>query len=213
VVLAALHTTFLTILPRIELHGEIYFRHLKCEHRKEEALAEMRALSWKWFIRLARKGKDATLFVSVLASYAARAVHSGHRVCGQERAKDVMSPRAQRRGGFKVESLPHVTSSSHDRLYSSPHGQKQLDAFEERLRDNTQTPVPDQASFRCDFPAWLTTRSERDRRLVDALMRGERTKDVSQQFGISTGRVSQLRRDFMKDWKRFTADFVETCFA
>jgi len=45
--LAHLHAVFLAdILPRVEQHGRVYFRHLKCLHAKEEALAEMRALAW-----------------------------------------------------------------------------------------------------------------------------------------------------------------------
>ena len=39
---------------------------------------------------------------------------------------------------------------------------------------------------------------------IDALLAGGRTKDVSEQFGLSPGRVSQLRRDFLEDWRRFT---------
>src|SRR5262245_19338720 len=203
---AELHTPFLAILPRIEAHGNVYFRHLKCTHRKEEALAEMRALAWKWFIRLLQRGKDPSEFVSALAVYAAKAVNSGRRVCGHEKAKDVLSHVAQRRHGFAVESLPRATSTSHERLYSTPRGQQAQDVFEERLHDNTVTPPPDQAAFRIDFPAWRRTRSERDRRVVDELMAGGRTKDVSAKFGMSPGRVSQLRRDFLEDWKRFNGN-------
>jgi hypothetical protein len=54
-----LHTAFLNILPRIQLHGDVYFRHRKPD-RREEAVAEMIALAWRWFIRLAEQGKDAT---------------------------------------------------------------------------------------------------------------------------------------------------------
>jgi hypothetical protein len=77
-----LQARFLAILPRIERHGRLYFRHVKCPLQKEEMLAEMRGLCWKWFIRLIRRGKDVLQFVSALASYAARAVNSGRRVCG-----------------------------------------------------------------------------------------------------------------------------------
>ena len=101
---ATLLKDFLAILPRILEHGCIYFRHLKCPHRKEEALAEVRALAWKWFARLAERGKDPSTFVSALATYAARAVRCGRRVCGHERVKEVLSPVAQRRHGSAVES-------------------------------------------------------------------------------------------------------------
>jgi hypothetical protein len=66
--------------------------------------------------------------------------------------------------------------------------------------------VADQVAFRIDFPVWRRTRCERDRRVIDALMAGGRTKDVSQKFGLSPGRVSQLRRDFLEDWRRFTGE-------
>jgi hypothetical protein len=198
-----LHAAFLAVLPRIELHAQLYFRHLKCAVKKEDAVQEVLALAWKWFARLAERGKDATQFVSALACYAPRAVRCGRRVCGHERVKEVLSPVAQRRHGFAVEFLPASTQTSHEHLSAPPHGQQRQDAFEERLRDNTRTPVPEQAAFRIDFPAWRGTRSERDRRVVDDLMAGGRTKDVSRKFGMSPSRVSQLRREFMEDWRRF----------
>ena len=199
-----LHAVFLAeVLPRVEQHGRIYFRHVKCLDRKEEMLAELRGLVWKWFVALVRRGKNVLEFVSTLVSYAARAVHSGRRVCGHERKKEVLSPVAQRLYGFTVELLPQSTSTSHEHLHASPHGQERLDAFEERLCDNTQTPPDEQAAFRIDFPAWRRTHCERDRRLIDTLMLGERTKEVSKKFGLSPGRISQKRRFFLEDWRRF----------
>lgn len=189
-VLSQLHASFLSILPRIKQHGQVYFRHLKCQHTHDEAIAEMTALSWKWFVSLVQKGKDPTTFVSAIASYAAKAVRSGRRLCGQEKAKDVLSPQAQKRRSFAVVTLPD---------YSTLNG----NPLEEALIDNTQTPVPDQVSFRCDFPVWVKTHSDRNRRVIEDLMLGERTLDVSNKHGISSARISQLRRWFMEDWQRF----------
>ena len=53
--------------------------------------------------------------------------------------------------------------------------------------------------------AWRVTRTDRDRRMIDDLMVGERTQDVSQKYGLSPGRISQLRREFHDDWQRFGA--------
>ena len=105
--------------------------------------------------------------------------------------------------GFRVEPLTQPTRQGHDGLFSDPHGQDVRDAFEERLRDNTQAPVIDQVVFRCDFPAWLATLSARNRQVVAELMAGERTGDVAQKLGVSAGRVSQLRRQFENDWAVF----------
>ena len=52
----AMHATFLAeVLPRVERHGRIYFRHVRCHDRKEELLAELRGLAWKWYARLVRR--------------------------------------------------------------------------------------------------------------------------------------------------------------
>jgi hypothetical protein len=198
----SLGARFLMMLPRVELHARIYFRFLPHD-RKEEAVAETVALAWRWFLRLVERGKDATQFVSALASFAARAVLSGRRLCGQLPARDVLSEVAQRRHGFTVQALPQSTRHPFDEVYMSVHGQRHIDALEDMLRDNTVTPPPDQAAFRIDFSAWRSTRTERDRRLMADLMLGERTSHVSRKYGITAGRVSQLRRDFHDDWVRF----------
>ena len=185
-----LHVVFLTILPRIERHGAVYFRHVGNAGLKEEFIAEMVALAWKWCVRLAQKGKDVTRFPSAIATYAARAVKSGRRVCGQEKANDVLSPLAQRHRGFAVGRLPDFGALCDDQLHDA-------------LRDNTQSPPPDAAAFRCDFPLWLGARTERDRAMALDLMAGERTMDLARRFGLSPGRVSQMRRELHDDWRRF----------
>ena len=202
--LADLHTRFLVLLPSIETHGRVYFRHLK-PHRKEEALQDMLALAWVRFLRLAQRGKDVLEFLATFNEFLVRAVGNGRRVLGIEKAKDAMCVRTQKRRGFKVESLPQATRASHESLYSAVHGQKEHDAFEERLCDNTLTPVPDQAAFRIDWSAWRQTQTERDSRIIDDLMVGERTLDVSRKHGLSAARISQLRRRLYDDWQEFCA--------
>jgi hypothetical protein len=203
--LTDLHTRFLVLLPKIETHGRIYFRHLR-PHRKEEALQEMRALAWLWFRRLAQRGKDAADYLSTFNDFLVRAVSSGRRIMGYEKAKDVLCVRTQKRRGFKVESLPKDFRASHKSIYSTVHGQQEHDAFEERLSDNSITPIPDQAAFRIDWPAWMQTQTERDRRIIDDLMAGERTFEVSQKYGLSPGRISQLRRRLHDDWEVFCGE-------
>jgi hypothetical protein len=117
------------------------------------------------------------------------------------RAKDVLNPATQRRHGFHVERLPSWTQASHERLYAEVRGQE--------LRDNAVTPVPEQVCFRIDFPAWLRTLTGRERRLIRAMARNERTLDLSRQFEVSPARISQLRREFQEGWERFTADAGE----
>jgi hypothetical protein len=190
--LTSLQNAFLTILPRIESHGRIFFRHIPCPVQKQEAVAEMTALAWKWFIRLAARGKDAVQFPAALASLAARAVKSGRRLDGLEPAADALSSRAQLRHSFKVCQL-----SDNRRL------------FEEALCENTVSPVPEQVSFRVDFPAWHGTRCERDQQVIDDLMIGERAQEVGRRHGLTPGRVSQLRQEYYDDWQSFCGEEVK----
>jgi DNA-directed RNA polymerase specialized sigma24 family protein len=189
----ALQARFLALVPRIERHARIYFRDVRCAARKADCIAETLALAWRWFLRLVQRGKDVTQFVSTFASLAARAVRSGRRVCGQENGKDVLSPLAQRRGGFEVESL-------------SREGSQYDEILEEALHDNVRTPPPEAAAFRIDFPRWLTSWCLRDQRLIANLIVGERTLDVAGKYRLSPGRVSQLRRQFCSDWTTFCGD-------
>jgi hypothetical protein len=202
--LCRLQQQFLAIMPRIELHARIWSKNLTCPGKKEDFVSEAVALAWKSFVRLAEQGRDATEFASALASLVVRAVRSGRRLCGQERSRDVMSSSAQRMHDFRVEEL--MPPAIHERLRHEPLGQRQQDAYEERLKDNMQTPVLDQVVFRCDFPAWLGTLSDRNRLVVAVLMAGEGTGDVARKFGVSPGRVSQLRRQFEGDWAVFCYD-------
>jgi len=187
---ADLQHAYVAVMPRIVLHARIYFRHLACNDTRENAIAETVALTWKWFIGLVQKGKHPEEFVSVLAAYATRAVRSGRRLCGQEKSNDVLSPLAQSRRRFTISPYPQ---------FSTHEG----NAIDEALHDNTQTPIPEQVSFRVDFPAWLATRTDRDREIISELMVGERTLEVSKKYRVSQPRISQLRREYLEDWSAF----------
>jgi hypothetical protein len=200
--LDALQQHFLAILPRIQTHAQIQFRFLKCPGKRADAIAEVIALAWKWFLRLVEQGKDIDEFVSVLADFAVRHVRAGRRLCGQQKSKDALSPVAYRRG-IRVEALPCCTRRCRADLYSDPHGQDHLDAFEERLRDNTRSPVPDQAAFRIDYPAWLLRLGQRQREIAQDLAQDHSTGELAHRHKLSPGRISQMRRELHLDWQRF----------
>jgi hypothetical protein len=190
----ALHEAFLTaVLPKVLSHGQVWSRHIRCPHRRDDFVAEMVGLTWKWFVRLVERGKDPTAFPTALASFAARAVRAGRRVAGQERPKEVLSPLAQARHDFLVEKLP-----DHETLTSN--------LLTLALQDNRRSPPDEQCAFRLDFPAWLSTLGDRNRRIAEDMMVGERTLDLAGRHGISPARVSQLRREFRQGWGRFCGE-------
>jgi hypothetical protein len=194
--LAHLQASFLAIvLPRVLSHGRVYFRGIKCPHRREDAIEDMVGLAWQWHLRLAEKGKDANCFPTALASYAARAVKSGSRVAGQERANDVLSPMAQQRHHFFVGKLPDFETFSDHPVC-------------EALHDNTKSPPDETACFKLDFMAWLASLTQRDRGIVEDLMIGERALDVANKYRMSAARISQKRREFCRDWCAFLGEDV-----
>jgi hypothetical protein len=188
-----IHQEFVLALPRIEKHAEIVFRSVRCPHRKADLISETVALAFKWWLRLRRRGKNPNRFVSAIATFAARAAGSGRRVCGQEKAKDVLSPRAQQLHHFTVGTLPAFST-----LATNP--------LSEALIHNTMTPVDEQVAFRFDFPAWMTTYDQRRRDIIAGMASGERTTDLAERFRISPARISQMRLEFFLSWESFGAD-------
>ena len=195
-----LHAHFLAILPRIQTHAKIHFRHQRCPGRREDCVAEVVAVCWKWFLRIAERGKDVDEFVATFADYAVRRVRSGRRLCGQERSKEVLSHHAQRAGGFRVEPLPPTTWGD--------RGRGHADAFEDRLRDNTRSPVPEQAAFRIEFPLWLAQLGPRNGEIARDMAMDLGTGELAARHGLSPGRISQLRREFHADWRRSCGDLA-----
>jgi DNA-directed RNA polymerase specialized sigma subunit len=59
--------------------------------------------------------------------------------------------------------------------------------------------------FRLDFAAWLRSLTARERQIIRAMLRNERTQDLAQRFHLSQARISQLRREFHQDWERYCA--------
>ena len=192
---AALHAGFLALLPRLLACAEYAFRHRRGADR-DDAVAEVLALCWRWYARLAQRGKDPHAYPTALADFAGRWVRGGRGLCGLRGTKDALSRLARARHGFAVVPLPQA-------------GGRDATGLEEALHDNTQTPVPEQVSFRLDFPEWRGSLPDRDRRLIDDLMAGERVLDVAGKYGLTPGRVSQLRRAFHDDWRRFCGETAE----
>jgi hypothetical protein len=94
---------------------------------------------------------------------------------------------------------PEVVTQTLPEVETGADGNKAIDA----LKDNTQTPPPDQAAFRIDFPLWLNSLQERKRLLAEDLMLGEHTQDAAVKHNVSQARVSQVRRELLLSWRRF----------
>lgn len=52
----------------------------------------------------------------------------------------------------------------------------------------------------------LPIMDDRDRSIISDMAMSERPQDLSKKFGVSPGRISQLRRDYQDDWNRFCGE-------
>src|SRR5258706_13948141 len=152
---------FLAVLPAIQTHARIVFRHLPRE-RREDAVQEVVASACVSYQVLAAKGKLDVAHPGSLATFAVRHVRNGRHVGGsQDAARDVLSKVAQRRHSFEISS------------YEGQTGQE--DDWRQVALEDRKTPIPDLAAFRIDFAQWLRTLSDRDRRIINAFISGEPT--------------------------------------
>jgi hypothetical protein len=185
---APAHAAFVSLVPRLQTHARVRFRHLRPVDR-EEAVADAVAYGFLSFLRLTRRGKDPAAFPAVFAHFVARAVANGRGVVRRLSARDLAAARA--RGG-------RVTVHGLDDPMPGGGWWRDL-ALDRRVR------VDDQAAFNIDFPAWLASLSAVKRRVAELLVRGHGTDEAAAATGLSAGRVSQLRRELAASWSAFHA--------
>lgn len=183
---------FLSVLPAIQTHAKIRFRKLPAE-RREDAIQEAIASACVSYRLLAARGRLHEAHPGTLADFAVKHVHNGRHVGGQQDpARDVLSPVAQAHHRFRATAID---------LYDRKADQWRQVAIADR-----KASIPDTAAFRIDFARWLRGLSRRDRRIVTALAAGDHTKTLAGRFGITPGRVSQLRRKYQRLWLSFQGE-------
>ncbi len=195
----AIRAGFVYHLPRILKHAKYALRHVGSADTRAELTAETVALAWKHFAVLSRRGKRPETFITTLALRCSQAVRHGRRVAGADAARDVLSPVAKARHGFDVVRMGDRVPAPGAR----PAGPGGADVVAEALAVDPRARVPEQAALRVDFPAWRSRFGARDRAVLDALAGGDRTGEVAERFGLTRGRVSQLRGAFAADWAAF----------
>ena len=70
------------------------------------------------------------------------------------------------------------------------------------------TPPDEQAAFRIDYRVWLAQLGDRNRRIAEDMALDHSTKELATMHRLSQGRISQLRREFHLDWRRFHGEAV-----
>lgn len=190
---------FLAVLPAVETHARIRFRRLNADQR-EEAIQETVAAACLNFQLAAAQGKLNLVHPSSLADFAVRHTRTGRHV-GSTRTQPEMCCRRHVSGGVAWKSSALIT-------IEFPGLRDGTDAWKRIAVADRNAMIPDLAAFRIDFAGWLQTLTHRDREIICALSSGDTTMAVAEQFGLSEGRVSQLRRKFEKLWLTFQGEAI-----
>jgi hypothetical protein len=186
---------FLAMLPAIQARAQVAFGGLPPEV-KEDAVNDVVARCYLDYRRLVERDKEHLAFPTVLAMYAIRQYAAGRRVGTKTNKNDISSPASQRRHGY---ALCHLGTPA----------EQNAGGWKEMLVETKQAGPADTAASRLDFRAWLGTLNARNRGLAETLATGETTSRTAEIFGISPGRVSQMRRELHDAWSRFHDETVE----
>ena len=185
------HELFLRMLPAITRYVRIAFRNLAPES-KAEAIQEAVCNACVAFARLAELGKLDLAFPTVLGRYAVAHVRDGRKVGCKLNVRDVLSPYCQQRKNVMVERLDK---------FDEIEGCWLETIVEDRHAGPSET-----ARVRLDFADWLRSLPRRNRRIAEFLALSNRTSDAARKFGVSQGRVSQLRKELKTAWDEFTGE-------
>lgn len=174
---------YLALLPEIEERLSGAFRHLDPESR-EECTREAIAHSLFAYVRLHDRGKAGVATASSLAWYSSRQVKRGRPAAGRMNSREPLSLYGQISNGIRVEHEPWIDT----------------------LIDNTRWTVSDQVAVRLDACQWFKTLTRRLRHIARDLAHGFSTSEVAKKYGLSPGRISQLRRQLHQAWHTFQGE-------
>lgn len=179
--------SFVAMLPAIEQKLRLAFGRLDQDAR-EEAMDEAIVHSLLAFVRLHKQGRAKAATPSSLAWYSSRQIRRGRPAVGKMNGRDVLSRYAQIGNGIQID-----------------HTQGQ---WIELLADDKKASVEEQVAARMDVAAWFATLTKRMRQIAKDLAFGFSTSEVAKKYGVTAGRISQLRRYFEESWLAFQGELV-----
>jgi hypothetical protein len=139
-----------------------------------------------------RKGRDPLVAPHWLARLAFEAFAGGRRVCGDERAYDVLSDRVRFSGRVRCRSLsaPAVEGGS---------------AVGEYLHAAAKSRIPRLVAMRLDYGAFQRLLEPQHRALLDYYAAGHSTLEVAARLGASKETVNKTRAALRTAWDKFIA--------
>jgi len=175
-------TNFVAMLPEIQQKLRLAFCRLDPEAR-EDAIEEAIVHSLLAYVRLDKQGRADVATPSSLAWYSSRHVRRGRPAGGRMNGKEPLSRYGQISNHIEIQRQPS----------------NWIDAMVEDKR----ALVADQVAAKMDVGAWYATLTKRMKEIAKDLAFGSSTSEVAKKYGVSAGRISQLRRSLEESWAAF----------
>jgi hypothetical protein len=175
-------TRFVSMLPEIQQRLRHAFRQLDAEAR-EDSIEEAIVHSLLSYSRLYERGRAESASPSSLAWYATLQVKRGRPAGSRMNGKEPLSRYAQLGNGIRIE-------------------QTQGNWIEAMVEDK-RAPVADQVAAKLDVSAWFATLTGRMKEIAKDLACGFTTSEVAVKYGVTAGRISQLRRTLEASWAAY----------
>ena len=182
---------FLAMEPQIRKQALIAFRTIRLE-AKSDLIAEVIANAFVTYARLVERGKEDLAYPTPLARFAIRQVCAGRRVGAPSNNDDICSIHVQRTKGITVERLHQWN-------------REQAEWRESLLEDRHAGPA-ETAAARIDIADWFRSLARWKRKIAKALARGETTSTAVIMYGLTAGRISQLRQELKRSWEIFQGE-------
>ncbi len=183
------HDDYLAVMPRVSYMARRRFYYLPREQR-EDAVAEAIAAGFMAYLSMKRRGRLKLIGTVGFARNAVRHVVAGRHVGSSQAGGDVMSELGRRRHGSSIQSFD-----------AEPGNSTEGGGWLHEAVADKQTSIPEQVAIRVDGGRWLASLKIRDRWMIEELAAGEMGVKVAKRFGISPARLSQLRKEWAKEWK------------
>ena len=171
-------TNFMNVLPAVETHASVCFRHLRGD-ALAEAIAQAIASACLSYATLVRQGKLSRVYAGSLANYAVKAVNSFRVVGGRQSARCVMNPLAQKLHSVAVKSMSPWSRSDN--------------TWREVVVESRRVSPADRAAFNVDFQEWMKQWPEAQRQeQLQAQLQAEQAKRLEAE---KSARAAESSRD------------------
>ena len=179
---SAWQNAFVEMLPEIKRRLRIAFCRLAAEAR-EDAIAEGIAHCLLAYVRLHEQGRTQVATASSLAWYSSRRIRHGRPAVGRMNSKEPLSRCAKGGSGNRFA--------------------RQNGEWIDTLAEDKRASVPDQVAAKLDVRAWFATLTKRTKAIARDLAYGCSTSEVARKYGVTAGRISQVRRSLEESWAAF----------